>query len=322
MATKWNNSRLFIVFVLLIGVFLLLRYLNSSRTKGNFDPNIISLDTAAISEILLYPKVTNQEEIRLFKNEGRWMVQKGDFVTKAMQASVHALINSILNIKPTRLAARSEEKWEKFQVNDSLATKVNVIQEGKEDLGLMIGKFSYKQVPQNNPNQKQGIKSISYFRLAGEKEVYATEGFLTIAFNRDINAFRDQTFLKAKKDDINKLSFQMTDSMSYTLQRVDSTWIIKGNKADHGKVNELLSKLTANNQNQFVDDFKIGDSPLTSLKIEGNNMEPINISSYQYDSASVIMTSSLNSNALFKIPKSGIYEDLFRPAEFYLDSIQ
>ncbi len=320
MATKLNNRKLLIVLIVLIGVFALVRYFNSSKTKGNFDPNNIELDTASITEVLLYPKVNDHQEIRLFLENDQWMVQKGDFKTKAMRSSVLALINTIQNIKPIRLAARSEDKWENFQVNDSLATKVKVLQKGKDDIGIMIGKFSYKQSPQGNPSQ-QGIKTISYFRMEGENEVYATNGFLVMTFNRDINAFRDQTLLKANKENIRKLDFNMPGDSSFTIQLIDSTWMVNDLKANETKVEQLLNKMVMNNQNQFADNFTPEGAAMNSLSIKGNNMEMINIQAYDFDSTSVIMNSSLNSEVMFKIPKSGFYNELFKPAQFYLDSI-
>ncbi len=320
MATRWNNSKLLIVFVVLIAVFLLVKYFNMSKTRGNFNPDVISLDTGAIAEILLYPQINKQQEIRLFQENGVWKVQKGEFSVKAMKPTVMALINGIKNIKPTRLAARSKEKWEKFQVNDSLASIVKIILNNGEEIGLMIGKFSYKQAQQKNPYQQQGIQTISYFRVKGQEETYATDGFLTMTFNRDFNAFRDQTFIKSNGDNIRKLSFLMPGDSSYNLSRVDSVWMMDAHKADEAKVKQLISKLGMNNQNQFVDSLTIVNDPLYSLTIEGDNMNEIKIESFELDSGNVLMKSSLNEEALFKVPKSGLFDDLFKSPDYYIDS--
>lgn len=320
MATRWNNSKLLIVFVILIAVFLLVRYFNNTRTKGNFDPNVINLDTAEITEILLYPQINNQQEIRLFRDNNIWKAQKGALSVNAKKPTVMALIIGIQNIKPTRLAGRTEEKWEKFSVNDSLASKVKIILKNGEEIGLLIGKFSYKQALQKNPYQQQGFQTISYFRVEGQDETYATDDFLTMTFNRDFNAFRDQTFLKTKSENIRKLSFKMPGDSSYYLIKVDSVWMLDSYKTDEAKVKQLISKLGMNNQNQFVDSLKMENDPEYSLVIEGDNMNAIKIESFELDSSNVLMKSSMNEEALFKVAKSGLFNDLFKSPDFYLDS--
>ncbi|QNL21044.1 DUF4340 domain-containing protein [Hyphobacterium sp. CCMP332] len=319
MATKWNNSKLLIVFVVLTAVFLLVRYFNVTRTKGNFNPNVISLDTAEITEILIYPQINNQQEIRLIRENNIWKAQKGELSVNAMKSTVMALINAIQNIKPTRLAARSKEKWEKFQVNDSLATKVKVVYEDGTEMGIMIGKFSYKQAPQANPYQRQQMKTLTYFRLIDQEEVYATDGFLTMTFNRDINAFRDQTFIKTKKEDIRKLHYNLPGEESYILQRVDSAWMIAGEQADDNKVDQVLSKLVINNQSQFADDFEAKGSPDYSLKIEGDNMSTLIIKVKEGDSINVFMNSSLNSEVWFKVNREDLFNDIFLSKEEFFN---
>lgn len=321
MASKWNNSKLLIVFGVLVVIFLAVRYVNTSKEKGNFDPDIISVDTAALNEVRLYSQAAGGKEIRIFEESGQWMVQKGDFKVKAMASTISSLIRTLVDIKPERLAARSRDKWEKYQVTDSAATKVALYENGENTLTLLIGKFSYKQSPSQNPYGQQRGRPISYFRIEGADEVYATDGFLNMSFNRDFNSFRDQTFLKAEKASIRNIDIRMPMDSGYTLQLIDSTWMLNDKPAVQDEVDQLLNSLAMNNQNQFADEFEASGQAPFRLRVEGNNTDPIEVMAYNLDSANVIMRSSLNPEAFFKVPRSDLFSRLFRPQSFYTDTL-
>ena len=316
MATKFSNKNLLIVFAVLLGAFLLIRFLNSSKNRGNFDKNVVNIDTAQIKSISILPKAS-EDEITIFQNvSNEWRVKQGEKEYEAMDNTINSLINTLSTIKAQRLAARSSEKWADYELTDSAATRVEVEMEG-ENLVLLIGKFSYKQ--NQNPTQysQQRGRAISYFRLDGQEEVYACDGFLNMTFNRDINAFRNQTFLKAKVSDLTSIDVKMPLDTGYTLQKVDSIWMISGENASEDKIQTYLNGFAASNQSQFVDTAPTGTANY-SINLNGNNMEQIQIKAYQLDSANVIMNSTINPEAYFKVPKSGLFSTLFKSSSYFI----
>ncbi len=316
MATKWSNSKLFLILVILVGVFFAARYFKSEKVKGNFNPEMIKVDTAAITELRLYPRAANGEEIRFSRVKDEWKVQKGDKIYPAMKGNITSMINTLNSIKPGRLAARSADKWNDFQVSDSTATKIEVFENAEKKLALMIGKFSYKQAANQNPYQQRGISGISYFRLDGQNEVYASDGFLSMIFNRDINSFRDQTFSNLDKKNVKRISYY-TPEETFKLEKRDSIWMINNEVIKVERVDQILSKLTFNNQNQFVDNYFASDSLMYSLQIEGDNMDPLVIKAIEKDSANVYMNSSLNKEVWFDVQKQSLFSDIFPKQEVF-----
>lgn len=316
MATKFSNKKLLIVFAVLLGAFFLIRFLNSSKNRGNFDKNIISIDTAQIKSIKLLPKGSD-EELTLFQNvSNEWRVKQGEREYKAMNNTVESLINTLSTIKAERLAARSSEKWAEYDLTDSASTRVSV-EMGDETLVLLIGKFSYK--PNQNPSQysQQRGRAISYFRLEGQEEVYACDGFLNMTFNRDINAFRNQTFLKTQTSVLTSIDIRMPLDSGYTFQKVDSLWMLEGNEVLPEKFNSYVNNFSANNQSQFVDEEPSGN-PNFGINLSGNNMEEVIIKAYELDSVNVIMNSSINPGTYFKVPRNGFFSTLFKSKEHFL----
>ncbi len=71
-----KNKTLLLIFLSLLVVFLATQFAFEKKTR-TFKTELIQLDTAAITSILLYPKADNQEEALLKKESNFWVVSKG-----------------------------------------------------------------------------------------------------------------------------------------------------------------------------------------------------------------------------------------------------
>lgn len=312
MSKKFDNRILLIVFIVLAGILVVSKFIRSKRADRTFKAELVLVDTSRVTKIRLYPRSENKEEILFIRSGNEWSVKKGDIISDAGKESVENLLSEIIRIKPQRLAANSKEKWKDFHVTDSLATRIKIEEDGKETLDLMIGRFSYKQ--QNNPYAAYGrsnISGITYVRLAGEKEVYAIDGFLSMTINMGFNHWRNQIIIRTNKSDLTKLTFGYPADSSFVASKRDTIWIVDKELADSAKMEQYLNMLSYRNSTFFVDDYSPNVNPDYVLTVEGNNMSPIVIQTFRKAENEFIINSSLNPRSFFKSEKSDLFSKIF-----------
>lgn len=300
MAGKNNNNKtLVIVLVFLLAVFLFGKYFRQGKRENTLKKNAIELDTSLVTKIDLYPVAEKGNVLNFYKMGNTWRIKKGKIDAPVDEGHVKNLLTEAVRIKPGQLVAKSEDKWSDYQVNDSLGTRVQFFSDEKKLMDLYIGKFSYKQT-QNPYGGRQGgnIVGTSYYRKAGEKEVYATDGFLSFTFNQDFNSWRDQRLLQLNKKDITRLNFEYFADSSFTVQKADSVWMIGSLRVDSLKMDNYLGKLRNQRKSDFIDDFHPGNQPACQLTIEGNIMNTIVLKAYN-DNGEWVFNSSLNPEAYF-----------------------
>jgi len=318
MSKKFDNRILFSVLILLVVVFLVARFLKTGKTEKSFKTELFTLDTADVSTILIYPKAENLEEIRFSRDGINWTVTKGEITSDAGENSVKSLLAQLMEVKPKRLAARSKDKWEEFQLTDSLATRIKVIEKGgKETIDLMIGKFTYQQ--SNNPYGGRGnIMGTTYVRLWDEEEVYAVDGFLSMSINREFSTWRDQRVVNTRKKDVTKLIFTYPADSGFIAIKKDTLWMINDYAVDSLAMDQFLSSLSYTNHSDFADDFKPLLNPDFQLTIEGNNFSPLSIQAFMLPDDQYVINSSLNPKSYFRSDIEGLFSRIFKPASHFL----
>lgn len=321
MAKKNSNKILLIVLLSLLVVFAIFKISNISGKEKNFKSEFGEIDTNDIAQILLYPATENGEEIKFFKENKLWKAEKSGKIYDLRENAVENLITEIKNFKPTRLAAKTKDKWADYQVNDSLGTRL-IVKNSKGDdmLDMMIGKFGIKQKQNQYQYQQNGnmnIDGTTYVREYSEDETYSVEGFVSFTFNQKFNTFRENSLFKLKKDDITKLQFEYQDS-SYIAMKQDSLWVLDDKIGVETIFNTYLSQISNKTAQNFDDDYTPVGNPVYSLKISGNNMADTKLSAYQKDSANYIVNSTYNPDAYFIVDKSFI-DAVFKPINYFTE---
>jgi len=249
-------------------------------------------------------KTTGFEEVKLTRVGSKWEVQGGGESFSADNMAVSAMLNDFARIKPERVAATTKEKWEHYEVNDSLGNRVKVFQGDEMTADFVVGKFSYQQL--KNQYERQG-KMTSYVRLFDETEVYATEGFLNMTFNRSTNDLRNKTVINSDENSWTRLTFNYPADSSFVLIKENNNWMINGLLADSNEVKSYLGSIARlNSQNVLETNVPSGQPELT-LSIEGNNISPIRIDAYQADTINKYIIESTANPAT---PFSGTGSDL------------
>lgn len=317
MPKKYNNKVLLLILIVLIAGWVLTKLLKSEKNKRSFKTDIVFVDTSSIKSIHLYPQSLNGEEIKFEKKNNRWKTMSGNITDDADINKVESILRQLNDIEATRLVARTEDKWEEYQLTDSLATRLKIInKKGKTEVDLLLGKFSYQQI---NPNlqsyNRNNIKGTSYVRLGGEKEIYAVDGFLNMAFNMDFKYWRDQKILRVNKNDINRLSLKYPADSGFVAMLKDSVWVIDSHPADSASIEKYLNNLGYQSGSSFADNFKPQNNPDYQLVIEGNNMTQIVVAGYENTENEVIIHSSLNADSYFNSSYDGVFSKIFESKE-------
>ena len=320
MFKKLDYRILLVTLLILAAVFIITRTVR--KDERTFRKELVSFAQDEITEILFTPDPVKKDPVRLQRqSEGVWKVYAGDKAFNADTAMISGMIRSLNNLKPVRVAAMNESKWNDFQVDDSTGIRVKLLRNSEEMADLVIGRFSYKppEGQQSMYGQGQG-QMTSYVRLYDEKEVYAVDGYLRMGFQPNVNSLRDKALVRAKRDDISRVTFSKPGTLSYTLERQGAGFTINGIPADSAASASYLSAITRLSSQDFLNDVPTGPASGYSVKIEGNNMLPVEIVAHTADTLNkYILTSSINPGTLFSgYGKSKLFEKIFVPVEKFV----
>ncbi len=190
---------------------------------------------------------------------------------------------------------------------------------------LYVGKFNYQQPPQGqqNPYQQQSKGKMStYVRPAGDKEVYVVDGFIKMSIQPNVNNYRDKTLFASNKDDLTKLTFSYPGSEGFALSKEGTKWMLNGQLTDSTKTVRFLNKLSRVTSSNFADDVvPLTSTPTHQVKIEGNNIIPVEINAFPADSVNkYVVTSSLVPDSKYSGAKSGLFDRIFvKSSEFFAE---
>ena len=319
MYKKLSTKNLAIIFILLLIVVLAMTFFNDESKQNTFKSILVSVDSAMVSKITIYPKDKSKNAISLVKDTKGWSINDNGKTYSADINAIMGMLSALKGLKPTRVAAMNKDKWKEYEVTDSAAVRVTTYDINNNILcDLYIGKFSYQQP--KNQYQRQGTMS-TYIRLKGEDEVYCTEGFLSMTFNSDLNSLRNKTLINTLPENFKKLQFIYPADSSFTLEKLNNKWTVNGLAADSVKVANYLSSISNLNSNVIVDNFSNLNSPLYSLKIEGDNIAGLELKAFPADSINgFILNSNYNLDTYFGGNQNGLFSKAFISSKSLLNN--
>jgi hypothetical protein len=325
MLSKFLNTKTLIILLVLLGLIFLISKL-TERKDRTFKSEMVTIDTAQVTKIIIHPKLGEEgKEVTLSKTGAEWKLESENKSFKPDPTSVKNILSELVRMKSERVAAVEETKWKEFEVTDSTATRIMLYNDSKLLADLYVGKFNYTQPPQGqqNPYQQQNKGKMStYVRPAGDKEVYVVDGFIKMSIQPNVNAYRDKTLFASNKDDLTKISFTYPDNESFVLSKEGTKWLLNGQLTDSTKTARFLNKLSRVTSSNFIDEvMPLTSSPTHRVKIEGNNIVPVEISAFPADSINkYVVTSSLVPDAKYSGAKSGLFDRVFvKNTEFFAD---
>lgn len=316
MFKKLNSKVLIVILIVLVAIYYISTL--SDNKERSFRDEVVAIDTSKVTDIIInIPKEDLQISLTKTGNN-EWDVMANGNKYPADKSIVKSILSQYSQMKPKRIAATSEDKWDAFEVSDSTGTRVTLLDGNDELTDIYIGKFSYTQPPQGaqqNQYQQQQQRGTmtSFVRVAEDKDVYAVEGFLKMSYQGDVNAYRNKSLINVKKEDISKLEFKYPDR-TITLAKEDNKWMMNGQAADSANTVKYLNKIYRLSSSNFVDPStqKLSDATY-KLVVEGNNFSPIEVSAFPAADTTIkfVVSSSVNPGAEFDGSKAKLYDKVF-----------
>jgi hypothetical protein len=301
MRKKINNKYLLAIFSILLVLVIILFTKTDGYKERSFDKQIVSFNSNEINKIVIYPKVLQGERVEIEKDEDEWQIKAEKGTYKAAQNSIEGMLNSLSDLIAMSLASNSKERWESFEVNDSLSTRVQLFNEKEKKVAdVHIGKFKFSQ-PQS---------MSTYVRLEGKKETYRVNGFLSSMFNRQINDFRDKTLINDPTANWTRLIFDYPADSSFIINKEQGQWKIDGVIADQNEVSTYVNSIKNTNATSFHEDIELPPIPKYRLTIERENLSSVIIDVFNSDGEDII-TGTENKEVLFT--GQSIIERIFVP---------
>ncbi len=312
MFRKLNIKTLSWVFTGLLILAVAIKVLDKQRGVNTLKSELFKIDENTITSVIVQPKMLNGKSIELKKENNDWKVISEGKSYNGDATTIERLVEQLNGLKPIRLASQSKDSWDKFELTDSLATKVQFMGAEGELSSIYIGKFSYSQpktnpMMQQNPYMRPQGTMTSYVRYNDEKEVYAVEGFLGSSANRNADAFRNKTILKTNKTDINKIEFSYPSDSSFTIVKNESAWMSNGILLDSTSVANYLSGITSLKGRGFTDNNKTATH---TAKISISNGDIVEVSA-AIENGQATITTSQNKGTVFKEGLSSNFNKLF-----------
>ena len=298
-----SSIKLIGILVALVLVYLGVKFFGGESRSKSFKSELVEIDTAKVTRLLITNKGENLEVI---KENNAWKVSIGEGkFAEAQKSSVKSTLNSLLTIKPSRIAAKKQDKWKEYQV-DSAGTRIQVFEGGKSTLDLVIGRFGFNQQAMQQQQQmmmggRGGQQFFSYVRLQGENEVYVADNFMGMSINTDASSYRNKKLLSLTTDNISKIQYNYPADSGFALNKIDSIWSIFGNPPDSTALADYFSDIRYLNNSNFVDDVPASAlvSPTVSMSISQNDKPDIMVKAFQHPSHKWIVNSTENPNSYF-----------------------
>lgn len=302
-----NNKTLLIVFLGLLALYGLNR-LFSGKRDSNFNSELIKVDTATVTSIVVSLHEPEPQEISLKKEEGGWIVSNGHQSAKAMPEAITSVLTNLSLVRTQQIAASSADLWSAYEVGEGQGVGVKVYKGSQLKEDFIVGKFDF------NPETRSGK---CYVRLNGQNEVYSIDGFELLSFKQGFEAYRNRELIKMKAAmKVNEFLCQWPDTTSL-FKKTPLGWTTGNATLDSMKVENYLNVLRNLTATTFADDFdetKAGRLHFATLTIKGDNIEaPYVIDCYRDTTREhpFVLHSTYNPETWFESDSAGVFKQIF-----------
>ena len=304
MFNKLSNKTLLILFIILLVIVAAFLFYDSKHGERSFRKDLVNIDTAQVTSINIYPKITHHKLVKIFKEGNNWKVDipnnKTAFVPKQ---KINEIFRELLSIEPLSVAALGKNKWKEYQVDDSSGTEIKVFEGGNNTLDLTIGKFAFRR-PKT---------MLSYVRVSGDDNVYQINGMPGFLFNQNADYFRDGRVINDNYSNWTKLSFTYPGDSSFVLEKKNKNWMIGSQMADSAKTVNLLRPLSDLTNQDFADNFdqNLLSKAAYTLTINSSAKGGITVTAF-ISPKDTLINSSTNPDAYFDAGKNSLLKQIFR----------
>lgn len=314
MLSKFLNTKTLIILLLILGVLYLVANLTQKEDR-TFKSEMAAIDTASVTKMVVLPKLgSDGQMVTITKTGYEWKLDSDGKTYNADPSSIKNVLAELMRMKSERVAAVDESKWDEYEVSDSTGSRIQVYDNKKMIADLYVGKFDYAQPkgPQNPYQQNKG-KMSTYVRPAEDKTVYVVDGFIKMSIQPSVNAYREKKLFASNNNDLTKITFDYSTFDNFVLSKEEGKWFLNGIPTDSVKTASYLNKLTKVTSSNFIDEVEAtSNTPHFQVKIEGNNILPVELKAFPADSTNkYIITSSRVPDTKYSGLKAGLFDRIF-----------
>ena len=280
-------------------------YLFSGKSQSKaFSSKIVEFDSASVDKLVIYRP--DKDAIEVSNQNGTWKVKAGDAMYDADPTAVKQALNTALDLKIKSLATRNQEKFTRFQVDDSSGTKVNFQKGDKVLSSLIVGKFNFVSQTEFN----------TYVRSADSDEVFAVEGFVGSSYNKDMDSWRNKSVWNFKDSEVSEIAVTMPADSSFTITRVGANeWMSGMDTLKSNISSQILRNVARLNAAGFVENRDVtsfGEAPY-SVKVSLDNGTTTSVRLYPNpDDKSNLLATATDFPYVFTLNKSTWKNSVFK----------
>ncbi|MBV6645202.1 MAG: DUF4340 domain-containing protein [Cyclobacteriaceae bacterium] len=276
MFKKISTIKLLIVLAALVGVFLIVKFTSNQGRSKSYRTELVNIDPGKVTSV----EISGPDGTTTLtkKEEEKWVVSSGGLEKPAVETRVSSMLSTLNDVKPSRLASRSEDKWKDYQV-DSAGTRVQAFSDGKSMVDIVLGRFGV-----------EGQRSFyTYVRLFEDKDVYVANNFMKMSISTKAEDFRDNILLRLKKDSLQSIAFNYPDS-ALVIEKSGDQWITGGRNVDSAAVASYISGLGYVSTKNFTSDAVSG-TPDLSVVFDFTDQPKVQLSAYKNGNDWIIQSS-------------------------------
>ncbi|MGB4205389.1 MAG: DUF4340 domain-containing protein [Bacteroidales bacterium] len=317
MFRKLKSPVLFALLALLLILSVVLLRVDSRKQKGNFVRELANADADKTTSIVIIPNGETDNAIILEKADGIWKVGTPGKMYPANPEHISRIFQTISPLVPEQLVSRGKDNLDEYEISGDKGTRIKIYQGKRLTDEFIYGKMDFQS--QMIQGQQRPIIS-TFVRLAGKDDVYTVQGFLGSVFPLGAEHYRNQTVINTSESSIERINVSF-ENLNYTLSRDENKWMINEMPADSVITTDFIRKLVALRSIGFADEDAEGKLTLASHKmtIKQNSGEAIEILAFPADiTHNYFITSSQNPGSVFSGAQNNLFENLFKPVEYFL----
>lgn len=314
MFRKLSQTKLLVLFGILAIATIAVYLYDSRKGDRSFRSELFSVDTAAVTTIRIYGIGAGNDPLVLQRNGPTWEIVAKNQRFPADSNEIRNLLANLVNVKAERVAASDASGWKDLEITDSLARHVVVEQNGETVADFRVGKVSFTQGGGGRQfgGRNQGFSLQSHIRVTGDDRVYLVDNYLSMAISDQPARYRNRLLCRFDPAAVSKLTFIYPGDSSFMITRSGTGWLLNGKPADSAKTATFIGSIANLTGSEFADQAALPVQFPMQLRIEGNNMEPLEITA-ACDTAlkTCYIRTSANPQATFTSPLTGIFSRVF-----------
>jgi hypothetical protein len=292
-----SNRVLVIIFVVLVALFAANK-LFKGNNNSNFNKTFSNLDEQKITQIEVFNKSDVPSYVLIREND-EWVGKKDSQSYKLNQDRISSFVGALSNIQIQRLATKSSEKWDSYEVGETSGNRIIAKSEGSTMLDFIVGRFSFDQ---------QSRSATSYLRKTGDDAVFAMDGFASMTLNQDFDGLRYNKLIELKKDELQTIELNENGNI-LTIQRENGRWVdFLGNSVDSVEMASYLTGLENLTSTSFTDSSGANSIATMKLTLLDGNSKLIEVS--EEAKGDFILKSAEESQAFVKSDSTGLFKKI------------